>query len=199
MYLGSTQPEELIQCELCHRENHKVCALYVSGEKYCCKNCYDQMEIEKVPIAARNLPSSGCDKFISDFLINYEVVPSEKIVIRLLSSVDRQMSTKYQVRSSKSGPNVFTYRDSKLFCFLETADANDVCFFSVHFQLHGDNSTRSSRRSVYISYIDSINVMPSPTKTLVYKFILLGLIKYLNKKGFERVYLWSCPPEKDDD
>lgn len=198
MYLQPTQPEELVQCELCHREHHKICVLHISAaEKFFCKNCCHQMEIEKSPIRAKSLPSSECDEFISEFLASYDVVPSNDITIRMLSSMDRMMS--YQARSSKSDPFAFSYRDFKLLCFMETCDQNDVCFFAIHFQLHCDKCPLTNRRSPYISYIDSINFLPSSIRTRVYRFIILGLMKYLKDKGFEKVFLWSCPPQKDGD
>ena len=47
--------------------------------------------------------------------------------------------------------------------------------------------------------MDSVNLCPSLNRTMVYRMILIGLFAYLKTKGYEIIYLWSCPSKQNQD
>lgn len=91
------------------------------------------------------------------------------------------------------------YQNCTLFSFFETNNDSDICYFSVIYQLYTSDSPDLYRNTAYISYIDSINLMPSSDRTKIYRLILLGLFEYLKSKGIQRIFLWSCPSQVNQD
>lgn len=101
-----------------------------------------------------------------------------------------------EYRSVASELNVRTW---VLFTFFDSGDGVDICVFAAYVQLYGSDCEGPNKNSAYISYIDSVNFLPSSRRTKIYRYTLLGLFEYLKTKGFKRVYLWSCPPKKHHD
>lgn len=99
----------------------------------------------------------------------------------------------------RSGTGEYIYRNCTLFTFFDTGNDTDVCFFAVMFQLYGSNCAKPNQNLAYISYIDSVNLLPSVDRTKIYRLILLGLFAFLKKKGYEKIFLWSCPPKQNQD
>ena len=164
--------------------------------------CCDQFKIKKVAVRASKLPSSECDEFINQFMKSQQMNQHDSIVIRMLSDTVEPLVVKDKLQAVYNTPpdgKDFSFQNYTIFTFFDTGNNTDVCFFAVFFQLYGDDCPPANQRSVYISYIDSINLMPSPNRTKVYRLIILGLIKYLKVKGFEKVFLWSCPPKQHQD
>ncbi|TMW55146.1 hypothetical protein Poli38472_013908 [Pythium oligandrum] len=89
----------------------------------------------------------------------------------------------------------FTSRGIYLF---QRHDGSDICLFTLFVQEFGDScSLPSNRRSVYIAYLDSIRYLKPPSaRTASYHFIMMAYFDYIRRRGFERVHIWSCPPQK---
>lgn len=60
---------------------------------------------------------------------------------------------------------------------------------------------RPNRNTAYISYVDSVQLLPVPSesRTKIYRLILLGLFDYFKSLGYKKILLWSCPPKQNDD
>jgi hypothetical protein len=116
----------------------------------------------------------------------------------MLSNMEKIMNVNEALREWTDASQ-YTYNSCTLFTFFNTGRGTDICFFSIYFQLYGCKCPDTIRNSAYISYIDSINLLPSNKRTRIYRMILLGLFAYLKTKGFNRIFLWSCPPKQNQD
>lgn len=152
-----------------------------------------------MPVRASRLPITECDDFITKFLQSQLIDEQQKLTIRLLSDVEHPLRVKSLFHEFRSGANEFTYRNCTLYTFFDTGKDTDICFFSIFFQLYGKECAEPNRNTAYISYIDSVNLLPSQNRTKIYRTILLGLFAYLKKKDFERIFLWSCPAIESQD
>lgn len=120
------------------------------------------------------------------------------MTIRLLSDMEKTLRVKPRFESFRNNSECI-YRNCTLFAFFDTGLNTDICFFSVFYQLYGNESPAPNRNIAYISYIDSINLLPSTNRTKIYRLILLGLFEYLKTRGIFTVFLWSCPPKLSQD
>lgn len=193
-----------MKCKICGIKQHVICALHVSftSDSFYCKSCRAIEDIVHVPIRARNLPTTACDRHITDFLASQHVNEDSSIVIRLLSEEEKYLPVK-KIFSAYRPDKGYIYKNCTLFCFFETGLDSDICFFSVHFQLYGTDKTcpRPNRNTAYISYVDSVQLLPVPSesRTKIYRLILLGLFDYFKSLGYKKILLWSCPPKQNDD
>lgn len=148
-------------------------------------------------IHAKNLPATECDVYISQFLAQNNVNEDELITIRMLSDVQKLLEKKPIFDDFHQGK--YSYRNCSLFSFFDTGNGTDICFFAVMFQLYGSDCAQPNQNTAYISYIDSVNLLPSNNRTKIYRLLLLGLIAFLKTKGYQKLYLWSCPPKQNQD
>lgn len=155
--------------------------------------------LTKASVRASKLPSTECDDFIAKFIRSHHIDESETLTIRMLSHVAHPLKEKRLFRDFRNGADEFIYRNCTLFTFFDTGQNTDICFFSIFFQLYGNECAEPNRNTAYVSYIDSINIFPSQNRTKVYRLILIGLFAYLKTKGFETIFLWSCPPKQNQD
>ncbi|CRK94490.1 CLUMA_CG007996, isoform A [Clunio marinus] len=192
--------EAFVRCKSCSRKFHEICVLFnrFFGQQFICRKCRN-IEIKPNHLRASNLPPTECDVFINNFLKKYDVNDNDTLTIRLLSDMEKKLNVKETFLGYRSGPRSYAYRNCTLFTFCDTGNESDICFFSVMFQLYGNDCPEPNRNIGYISYIDSINLIPSKNRTLIYRLILLGLFEYLKTKGFDRIILWSCPSDQDHD
>lgn len=144
------------------------------------------------------LPETECDKYISNFLLKNNVNINGAITIRLLSAMDRVVKVKSLILKYRPDASKYKFKHCTLFSFFNTGNGTDICFFAVFFQLYGTDCSLPNRNSAYISYIDSVNLLPSNNRTTIYRLILLGLFEYLKQCGFQKIYLWSCPPKQHE-
>lgn len=177
-----------------------ICVLYncLSNITFYCHNCRQLLGIASVPVRASTIPSTECDRFINNFLKLQHINLDDRLTIRLLSDMENTVTVKPRVLNFRSNSEC-VYRNCTLFAFFDTGLNTDICFFSVFYQLYGNQCPASNRNTAYISYIDSINLLPSTNRTKIYRLILLGLFEYLKSKGIRTVFLWSCPPKPSQD
>lgn len=195
------QPERFVKCKICFRSFHEVCVLHLalSREDFHCKQCHELYGLKKIPVRASKLPSTECDCFIADYLRAHLVDEQQVLTIRLLSNVEHPLKVKRLFEDFRGGADEFTYKNCTLFVFFDTGQDTDICFFSLFFQLYGNECAEPNRNTAYISYIDSINLCPSNNRTMIYRLVLIGLFAYLKTKGFDKILMWSCPSEQNQD
>ena len=97
------------------------------------------------------------------------------------------------------GDTNFSCRNCCLFAFFDTGSGNDICFFAVYFQIYGTDAPPSLQMTAYINYLDSVNLLPSLNRTKIYQSILVGLLSYFKTQSVEKVLLWSCPAQQNQD
>ena len=91
-------------------------------------------------------------------------------------------------------------------------DTNNACDGNEQ-QEYGGNCPLPNRRWVYLSDLDSVKYFvpegasaapvgaSSPAassgcalRTLVYHELLIAYLAYVRRRGFERMFIWACPP-----
>lgn len=193
--------EDFVHCSLCKRKSHEICVLYnrMSGLPFHCQRCQESKQIERNSVRAKSLPKTECDIFIDNFLKSHGINKNDSLIIRLLSDMKHVLSVKNSIKDFRTGPDQYQFRNCTLFTFFDTGLESDICFFAVFFQLYGSDCKGPNRNTAYISYIDSVNLLPSENRTKIYRLILLGLFSFLKTKGYSKIYLWSCPPKQNQD
>lgn len=94
-------------------------------------------------------------------------------------------------------PPTATYLSRGIYLF-QQHDGVEVSLFTLFAQEFGDTCELvANRRSVYVAYIDSIRYLsPASARTSAYHLIMLAYFDYVRRHGFDRVHIWSCPPQK---
>ena len=99
----------------------------------------------------------------------------------------------------KNYPDEFPYRCKCLVVF-QNIDGVDVVLFALYVYEHGDDNPFPNKKTVYVSYLDSVHFMkPRKMRTFIYHEILISYLDYARNKGFEQAFIWACPPLKGDD
>ncbi|KAG5671580.1 hypothetical protein PVAND_001773 [Polypedilum vanderplanki] len=169
--------------------------------QFYCNNCRaTDVSIAKFPkfkLNAENLASTECDEFIARHLSLCGVFIPKKVIIKYSSEKKFEINSPTAKYRSKTA---ITYNNCSLLAFFKSDDELDICFFACYFQLYGsDCEAKSNRNSVYLSYIDSVNLFKVPDRTKIYQEILIGLFRYLRFRKFSKIFIWSCPPSKQSD
>lgn len=153
------------------------------------------------------LPTSKLGNFIegrvNEFLKKRPDVKAGEVTIRVLSSVDKNVEVKPGMKNryveTGEWPDQFPYRAKALFAW-EEIDGVDVCFFGMHVQEYGSDSSPPNTRRVYLAYLDSVHFFrPKQLRTAVYHEILLGYLDYAKQLGYSMAHIWACPPSEGDD
>ena len=99
----------------------------------------------------------------------------------------------------KNYPEEFPFR-CKCIVVFQNVDGVDVILFALYVYEHGDDNPHPNKKTVYISYLDSVHFMrPRKIRTFVYHEILICYLDYVRNKGFKTAHIWACPPLKGDD
>lgn len=192
----------MIKCLSCHREMHQICAKYlvnVHGRFYC-NTCRQQLSIKNISLRASILPetkfSSDVEEFLQPFLNSTTL--AKKIFVRVLCD-KLKIFTRQKEFQALAGPEKFFYRQRNLFVFYEMND-EDCCIFCIQMHLFGSDNILPNKNCAYISYIDSVPLInDSNLRTNFYKKLVLSVFKTLKFRGYQWLYLWSCPPKQGDD
>jgi hypothetical protein len=79
--------------------------------------------------------------------------------------------------------------------FFKEPEGYDINFFTIFTQLYGEDAPYPQLKSAYISYIDSVKLYDCKDRTNLYHMIVLGLFAFLKANGYEKIFIWSCPPD----
>jgi len=124
------------------------------------------------------------------------------VTIRQVTSTDRKLEVRERMKARyahKNYPEEFPYR-CKCIVVFQNIDGVDVVLFALYVYEHDENNPLPNKRSVYISYLDSVHFMkPRKMRTFIYHEILISYLDYARKRGFDKAFIWACPPLKGDD
>lgn len=224
---GAYRIENDYVCPLCYCREKASAAALTSGPFRILLNPAMSPEKKQQPPQSEpsssclNIPSCELSEFVQAFLHREltamgEITAAESLHVRVLSfpnqrfTVPEEIVTTFSANSSllnqvcpgididrQRVPAEIDYLSRGLYLF-QRHDGVDVCLFTLYTQEYGDScALPTNRRSVYISYLDSVRYLtPASARTAAYHIILLAYFDYVRRHGFERVYIWSCPPAK---
>lgn len=119
-----------------------------------------------------------------------------------MTSTDRKHEVRELMKARyahKNFPDEFPFR-CKCIVVFQNIDGVDVVLFALYVYEHGEDNPSPNKRTVYISYLDSVHfMMPRKMRTFIYQEILISYLDYAREKGFEQAFIWACPPLKGDD
>jgi len=119
-----------------------------------------------------------------------------------VTSTDRKHEVRELMKARyahKNFPDEFPFR-CKCVVVFQNIDGVDVVLFALYVYEHGEDNPSPNKRTVYISYLDSVHfMMPRKMRTFIYQEILISYLDYAREKGFEQAFIWACPPLKGDD
>lgn len=124
------------------------------------------------------------------------------ITIRQVTSMDRKLEVRERMKrryAFKDYPDEFNFR-CKCIVVFQNLDGVDVVLFGLYVYEHDERNPEPNKRTVYVSYLDSVYYMrPRQMRTFIYHEILISYLDYVRKRGFSSAHIWACPPLKGDD
>ncbi|CAF2578142.1 unnamed protein product [Rotaria sp. Silwood2] len=160
------EPEAGIDCIICTRHWHQVCALHLDqiwSEGFICTTCIHQYNIKRKEnhyIASKlsvNDLSSQLEKRVNDFLHN-QGCQTGHVTIRILSSYDKICLVKPQLKKYYpcQAANGYPYRTKAIFAFQKIEDV-DVIFCGMYVQEYDEHCPAPNTRRLYILYFDTVH------------------------------------------
>ncbi|CAF1525350.1 unnamed protein product, partial [Rotaria sordida] len=160
------KPEIMIDCIVCTRRWHQVCALNLDqiwSKGFICNTCVCQYNIKRKKncyiaqkLIATDL-SSRLEQRVNKFLHDKDCYDS-RVTIRVLASSDKQCKVKPQLKKYYSNQIVYDnypYRTKAIFAFQEI-EGVDVIFFGMYVQEYDEYCPPPNTRRVYISHLDTV-------------------------------------------
>ena len=124
------------------------------------------------------------------------------ITIRQVTSMDRKLEVRERMKrryAFKNYPDEFNFR-CKCIVVFQNLDGVDVILFGLYVYEHDEDNPEPNKRTVYVSYLDSVHYMrPRKMRTFIYHEILIAYLDYVRARGFSTAHIWACPPLKGDD
>ena len=124
------------------------------------------------------------------------------ISIRQVTSMDRKLEVRERMRrryAFKNYPDEFSFR-CKCIVVFQNLDGVDVMLFGLYVYEHGSENPLPNKKTVYVSYLDSVHYMrPRNMRTFIYHEILIAYLDSVRNRGFKTAHIWACPPLKGDD
>jgi E1A/CREB-binding protein len=203
------EPEVMVDCIVCSRRWHQVCALHsdqVWPEGFICNTCIREHNIKRK--ANRNTAfkltvtdlAKALEKRVNDFLRN-EGCTTGRVTIRILAASDKICEVKPRMKKyyQSQVPDSYPYRTKAIFAFQEI-EGVDVVLFGMHVQEYDGRAPAPNTRRVYVSYLDSVHFFrPKEYRTDVYHEILIGYLDHARQLGYVYAHIWACPPSEGDD
>lgn len=188
------EAEKFVVCSICTRKNHQICAMCSNSKQYKCAKCLQMRDERKYSTNAlpRTKLSSHIETRVRDFL---KTQNSDCIVnIRVVCSSDTNFMMMPEMQQIFENSHNFKHRAKTVLAFFGEP-GTECCFFAMFVQEYGSDCPSPNKNSVYISYLDSVNLFnPKQYRTSIYQEILLGYIDYIKLQGYSSVHLWACPP-----
>ncbi|CAF3683323.1 unnamed protein product [Rotaria sp. Silwood1] len=203
------EPETMIDCIVCTRRWHQVCALHLDQvwpEGFICDTCLREYNIKRKENRYTSFKLTETDlakvleKRVNDFLRN-EGCQTGRVTIRILAASDKVCEVKPRLKKyyQNQVPDGYPYRTKAIFAFQEI-EGVDVVLFGMHVQEYDGRCHAPNTRRVYVSYLDSVHFFrPKMYRTDVYHEILIGYLDYAKKLGYVYAHIWACPPSEGDD
>ncbi len=203
------EPEAMIDCIVCTRRWHQVCALHLDQiwpEGFICDTCIQEYNIKRKDnrYAAPKLTITDLairlEHRVNEFL-RTEGCHTGRVTIRILAASDKLCEVKPRLKKyyPNQVPDGYPYRTKAIFAFQEI-EGVDVVLFGMHVQEYDGRCQAPNTRRVYVSYLDSVHFFrPKMYRTDVYHEILIGYLDYAKQLGYVYAHIWACPPSEGDD
>ncbi|CAF1004164.1 unnamed protein product [Adineta steineri] len=203
------EPEASVDCIVCTRRWHQVCALHLDQvwpEGFICPTCVRDYNIKRkenrftAPKLTVTDLALRLEQRVNDFLRNEGCVTG-RVTIRILAASDKLCEVKPRLKKyyPNQVPEGYPYRTKAIFAFQEI-EGVDVVLFGMHVQEYDGRCQAPNTRRVYVSYLDSVHFFrPKMYRTEVYHEILIGYLDYAKQLGYVYAHIWACPPSEGDD
>ncbi|CAF2841820.1 unnamed protein product [Rotaria sp. Silwood2] len=203
------EPEIMIDCIICTRRWHQICALRLDQiwpEGFICNTCIREYNIKRKEnrYIAQQLTvtdlSSRLEERVNKFLFDKDCHEG-RVTIRVLASCDKICKVKSQLKIFYRNQVVdgYPYRKKAIFAFQEI-EGVDIVFFGIYVQEYDERCPAPNTHRVYISYLDTVHFFrPKLYRQDVYHEILIGYLDYAKQHGYMYAHLWACPTREDFD
>ncbi|CAF1486092.1 unnamed protein product [Rotaria magnacalcarata] len=198
------EPEIMVDCIVCKRRWHQVCALHcdqIWPDGFICNTCVREYNLPRKENChkAENLPatdlSSQLESRVNKFLLDKNCHEG-RVTIRVLHSGDKMCHVNPKSKryfSNQVANDGFPYRTKTIFAFQEI-DGAEVAFFGMYVQEYDEHCPAPNTRRVYISIFDTVRFFrPNLYRQDVYHEILIGYLDYVKQRGYMYAHMWACP------
>ncbi|CAF3573275.1 unnamed protein product [Rotaria socialis] len=198
------EPEIMVDCIVCKRRWHQVCALHcdqIWPDGFICNTCVREYNLPRKENChkAENLPptdlSSQLESRVNKFLLDKNCHEG-RVTIRVLHSGDKICHVNPKSKryfSNQVASDGFPYRTKTIFAFQEI-DGAEVAFFGMYVQEYDEHCPAPNTRRVYISIFDTVRFFrPNLYRQDVYHEILIGYLDYVKQRGYMYAHMWACP------
>ncbi|CAM9502458.1 unnamed protein product [Chrysoparadoxa australica] len=157
--------------------------------------------------SAAHLPTTPMSEYIEQRLHSLlaelgEAETAPSVSVRVVSSVvgytdvSSVVTRAFQAGGGQPVASQMEHR-SKALAMFQKLDGVDVCLFSMYVQEYGIDCPDHNARRVYVAYLDSVEYFrPRTARTHVYHELLVAYLDWVRRRGFTKVHIWSCPPQR---